>query len=268
MYKRRVDSLFEQSDNAGAVIAIAKYNEILSKLYYAENSLKKRLEGLLIFYNDKNTVWQEMPQMDIYNKFKSTYNKIFPKWCRSTIHFVKENWNSYNEYPDVLGACYMYLCELLIETIETEEFEVFKENYENLFDIMLLYYEYCKQELYPITNSSQNIQTISLRTNPIVEFGMISGYAYLWGELSNDSRWKDLVLSCTNNKIVKGNYIGNMCQILQTVSDSFPFIRSHDILHNQWIRRMNIMFEEKGKISWKESHFRYEYDGDLSLIHI
>lgn len=261
-----VDSLFEQNDNAGAVIAIAKYNEILSKLYYAENSLKKRLEGLLIFYNDKNTVWQEMPQMDIYNKFKSTYNKIFPKWCRSTIHFVKENWNSYNEYPDVLGACYMYLCELLIETIETEEFEVFKENYENLFDIMLLYYEYCKQELYPITNSSQNIQTISLRTNPIVEFGMISGYAYLWGELSNDSRWKDLVLSCTNNKIVKGNYIGNMCQILQTVSDSFPFIRSHDILHNQWIRRMNIMFEEKGKISWKESHFRYEYDGDSILL--
>lgn len=182
------------------------------------------------------------------------------------MHFVKENWNSYNKYPDVLGACYMYLCELLIETIETENFEIFKENYENLFEIMLLYYEYCKQELYSITNNSQNIQTISLCTNPIVEFGMISGYAYLWGELSNDSRWKDLVLSSTNNKIAKGNYVDYICQILQAVSDNFPFIRSHDILHNQWIRRMNIMFEEKGKISWKESHFRYEYDGDSKLL--
>lgn len=261
-----VDNLFEQNDNAGTVIAIAKYNEILSKLYYAENSLKKRLEWLLTFYKDKNSVWQEIPQMDIYNKFKSTYNKIFPKWCRSTMHFVKENWNSYNKYPDVLGACYMYLCELLIETIETENFEIFKENYENLFEIMLLYYEYCKQELYSITNNSQNIQTISLCTNPIVEFGMISGYAYLWGELSNDSRWKDLVLSSTNNKIAKGNYVDYICQILQAVSDNFPFICSHDILHNQWIRRMNIMFEEKGKISWKESHFRYEYDGDSKLL--
>lgn len=64
----------------------------------------------------------------------------------------------------------------------------------NLLGILLLYQEYSRKELIGIKETFRQSAVVAVYSNPIIEYCMISGYAYLWGELSCDEHWKELIL--------------------------------------------------------------------------
>ena len=106
------------------------------------------------------------------------------EWCKCTSNFVLNHWDIYENYPDILGACATYLCDILIEAIVDNEIDTFASNYKNLLGILLLYQEYSKKELIGIKETFRQSAVVAVYSNPIIEYCMISGYAYLWGEIS------------------------------------------------------------------------------------
>ena len=258
--------LCKNNKNAGAMVVLAKYSEIRSKVKIVERIIDEKLRYLLEFHKEKSIVWTDKPEINMAKEFDETYKGISTEWCKRTSLFVLEYWDVYEKYPDILGACMTYLCEILVDAIIENEFEVFELNYKNLFSVLLLYQEYSRKEVIQIKEKHRQSAVIAVYSNPIIEYSMISGYAYLWGEISGDNRWKKLILEDTKENVAKDDIGEKICEILTIVRSRISAIYNRDTLHRNWCQRIEKMFRINGCMHWKIDMFYEVYDGESKLL--
>lgn len=134
--------------------------------------------------------------------------------------------------------------------------------------ILLLYQEYSRKELIGIKETFRQSAVVAVYSNPIIEYCMISGYAYLWGELSCDERWKELILEDAKRILVKDNMARRFCEILSSVRYRMPAIYNRDVLHTGWKQRIESALKNSGNIIWKRNKFYEVYDGKSKILKI
>lgn len=229
--------LLNQNRDAGAMVVFAKYSEVKSKVNMLDVLIADKLDWLLGYHKEQSIVWKDKPEIDVEKKFDSIYKAMSSEWCKCTSNFVLNHWDIYEKYPDILGACATYLCDILIEAIIDNEIDTFASNYKNLLEILLLYQEYSRKELIGIKETFRQSAVVAVYSNPIIEYCMISGYAYLWGEISCDERWKELILEDAKRILVKDDMAKRFCEILSSVRYRMPAIYNRDVLHTGWKQR-------------------------------
>ena len=109
---------------------------------------------------------------------------------------------------------------------------------------------------------------VAVYSNPIIEYCMISGYAYLWGEISCDERWKELILEDAKRILVKDDMAKRFCEILSSVRYRMPAIHNRDVLHTDWKQRIENALKNSGNIIWKRDRFYEVYDGESKILKI
>lgn len=260
--------LLNQNRDAGAMVVFAKYSEVKSKVNMLDVLIADRLDWLLGYHKEQSIVWNDNPEIDVAKNFDSIYKAMSSEWCKCTSNFVLKHWDIYEKYPDILGACATYLCDILIEAIVDNEIDTFASNYKNLLGILLLYQEYSRKELIGIKETFRQSAVVAVYSNPIIEYCMISGYAYLWGEISCDERWKELILEDAKRILVKDDMAKRFCEILSSVRYRMPAIYNRDMLHTGWKQRIESALKNSGNIIWKRNRFYEVYDGKSKILKI
>lgn len=260
--------LLNQKRDAGAMVVFAKYSEVKSKVNMLDVLIADRLDWLLGYHKEQSIVWNDKPEIDVAKNFDSIYKAMSSEWCKCTSNFVLNHWDIYEKYPDILGACATYLCDILIEAIVDNEIDTFASNYKNLLGILLLYQEYSRKELIGIKETFRQSAVVAVYSNPIIEYCMISGYAYLWGEISCDERWKELILEDAKRILVKDDMAKRFCEILSSVRYRMPAIYNRDVLHTGWKQRIESALKNSGNIIWKRNRFYEVYDGKSKILKI
>lgn len=260
--------LLNQKRDAGAMVVFAKYSEVKSKVDMLDVLIADRLDWLLGYHKEQSIVWNDKPEIDVAKNFDSIYKAMSSEWCKCTSNFVLNHWDIYEKYPDILGACATYLCDILIEAIVDNEIDTFASNYKNLLEILLLYQEYSRKELIGIKETFRQSAVVAVYSNPIIEYCMISGYAYLWGEISCDERWKELILEDAKRILVKDDMAKRFCEILSSVRYRMPAIYNRDMLHTGWKQRIESALKNSGNIIWKRNRFYEVYDGKSKILKI
>lgn len=258
--------LLEQKKNAGAMVAFAKYSEVRSKVKLLEVVINEKLSWLLELHKEKSIVWEDKPEINIAKKFDKIYKGMLSEWCKCTSIFTLEHWDTYEKYPDILGACATYLCEILVDAMMEDDFDTFSLNYKNLLGVLLLYQEYSRKELIQIKETYRQSGVLAVYSNPIIEYSMISGYAYLWGEISGDNRWKELVLTESQKNISKDDISKKISEILSMVRNRMPAFQNRYMLHTQWCQKIENMFSNNENLHWKMERFCEVYDGESKLL--
>lgn len=258
--------LLNQNRDAGAMVVFAKYSEVKSKVNMLDVLIADKLDWLLGYHKEQSIVWNDKPEIDVAKNFDSIYKVMSSEWCKCTSNFVLNHWDIYEKYPDILGACATYLCDILIEAIVDNEIDTFASNYKNLLGILLLYQEYSRKELIGIKETFRQSAVVAVYSNPIIEYCMISGYAYLWGEISCDERWKELILEDAKRILVKDDMAKRFCEILSSVRYRMPAIYNRDMLHTGWKLRIESALKNSGNIIWKRNRFYEVYDGKSKIL--
>lgn len=147
------------------------------------------------YHVEKEVTWEDLC-LDGARKALENLQKEIPKYLtRCSGVFSLAHWNDRTTYPDILGLCYNYTCEALVEAIETNAFEMFESIYKGFLTTMLIYQEYIRSDVVKLQGDYQAQAAFHVVTAPIVEYATISGLGILWGEFSGSARWKMLVES-------------------------------------------------------------------------
>jgi len=157
--------------------------------------------------------------------------------------FTFEHWDGNDNYPDMLGQCYHYLCEYLMRALVRIDYEAFESGYSELMGIMLLYQEFTRRDVREIKEAYKQKYVVIQIARPLIEYSAISGYAYLWGELV-DPKWKTLVASTLENDFSKRK-------------------ESSEKLYTQWVELAAFWEGDLQQIEWQQRIARTIQDNNL-----
>ena len=92
-----------------------------------------------------------------------------------------------------MGYCYNLISDTLITSIASNDYEGFASLYNGFLPTALLYQEYIRTDLVNPANNYNKQAALRVFASPIVEFSIISGLAILWGEFTDESKWRNAV---------------------------------------------------------------------------
>lgn len=265
------ETLLSKEKYAGAMIVYSKMSEIKSKLEDLMPIIKDLLKKLQGYQFEKTIIWSDYPSDEFDINFKTNLMELPKKWSKCASLFTLDNWENYNKYPDLLGACYNYLCEYLIESLENFDFELFVSNYNYLWKIALLYQELSRKELMQIKETYRQDSVLAVYSNPIIEFCEISGYAYLYGEITGDNRWKIVIENCfkeniNNMKEDNQNICERVVSILNIPNCLRPAIYNRNVIHTSWRQRVEKKIKHMDILKWKQERFMQILDSENKLL--
>lgn len=266
------ERLFKAKKFSAATFMYSKYVELYHKMDMIMPSLKNILEELKKYHKEtKNYIWESFDFENLKNNLDNTYNDIPTKWSQCATIFTLDNWDKYDDYPDMLGACYNNICDYLIQSIKENNYTSFETVYPCLLGLVLLYQELSKKELLNIKEPFKQNMVLAVLSNPILEFGYISGYAYLWSEISGDNRWKEMV-ETSFQKTIEG-YKGESTEFCKRVSAMLsvptmlrPAIYNRSIIHTNWKKTIEDVFKSSGYIQWEWQNFHRVIKTDNTLL--
>lgn len=259
--------VFNKNKKYGAaVICYAKFSEIFSKIEAVDALLINEIDRTLKYYKEKSIIWNDKPNQTMSSIFDMTYKNNMLNWGQSTVLFMTKHWDDYKQFPDFLGDYITYLCELLIDLIIANDYEMFALNYKKLFTTLLLYQEYTYKDLMKIKDIFQQPAAIVAYIKPMIEYSEISAYAYLWGEILNDERWKEIVISDTKENIVEKDRAKDIMTMIKVMNERGMGLYNSDILRMNWKRRIDKAFQDSNKIKWRVDWFYEVYDGESQLL--
>ena len=162
------------------------------------------------------------------------------KCCGS--HAVK-HWKKREGVPDFLGFCYNHLCENLITSLEQNNYTTFAAVYKDFFPLVLLYFEYIRDDVRKRKEPHLQMANVALMTAPLIEFAAISGLAVIWGEFVADPEWKELIqgslktfVSASPEEIVR--QLTHITQMVSLVKDTPLMATSRGVVHIGWNQRI------------------------------
>ncbi|MDD4029267.1 MAG: hypothetical protein PHX86_06140 [Caldisericia bacterium] len=166
--------------NVKIQLALDHINEITTKL--KQKNLDKR------YCEEADRLLHELEA----NR-KSITGKIPQLLAKCSGGFALDHWENREEYPDLLGYIYNYLCEYLISAIEINDFDKFKNGYANFLNIVLVYQEYVRSDLLKIHEEHLVSVMVHVFSTPMIDYATISGLAIIWGEHNSCKKWNNLV---------------------------------------------------------------------------
>lgn len=254
------EELLEKEKFAGAMIVYSKMSELKSKTQDLLPKLTSLLQRIEAFHIEKTIVWSENPCNSFEDDLEAIIRQMPTKWSKCASAFTLNLWEEYNSFPDLLGECYNYVCEFLIEALENADYSMFSEGYKNLWGLVLLYQEVSRKELIKIKESYRQDAVLAVFSNPIIDYGYISGYAYIFGEIIGDNKWKNIVSQSFEQNVEKMaedsvNTCERLASIMQIPDILRPGIHNRDIIHTNWKQRIERSINELDCLKWENRQF-------------
>lgn len=185
--------LFNKKMFYASMISITEIIECNAKLDITLKTVESTIQKLREKKKDDSFTWDNNVFANFISNRKNTVNKIPELFAKCTPYFAIEYWDKREQYPDLLGHCYNYLCEYLISAIESNDFEKFDNGYINFLNTMLLYQEYIRNDIITFKDNVMQETGFHAFLKPMIEYASISGLAIIWGEFNQCKEWKDLV---------------------------------------------------------------------------
>lgn len=184
---------------------------------------------------------------------------------KSTGLFSLDREEELNQYPDMLGYSYNVVCEFLVDAIENNDVKSFQNGYKYFLNIVLLYEDYIRKDLTTDFESRNIYAATNAILSPRLEYSQISGYAYLWGEVSCNVEWKeiieenlDLFLKDKTNRTEE--IIERWIDSLKYFQNRLPAIYNRDIIRTEWSTRVGQLILKSDLLN-----YRMEKYGNTSL---
>ena len=235
--------LIKQKCYFQAALIFSRFPEVDSKSTLAIQHLEPLLTALKETHIEKNTVWCESRLEELKETLTKT-KRILPQYLIScSRHVTLDHWTNRTNYPDLLGQCYNYLCEYILSSIETDDFELFKASYKDFFSVMLLYQEYVRTDIVQIKERHLQQSVFRIFAVPVLEFSKLSGFAILWGEFSKNPDWKNFV-EAELNSFIKNTpteaitILEQITEIAVTAKRPLLGIGNRSLLHTKWEQRI------------------------------
>ena len=251
----------DSKKSSSATLVYAEYIEWYHKIFISLNYIENVLKETKKYHKEiPNFVWTEYDFKRLIEKLNNTYNNVLAKWSKCAMEFAISNWDNYDDFPDMLGSCYNNVCHFLIQALANDDYEIFEKTYPSLWGIVILYQELSRKELVKIKEPYKQHSVLAIICNPILDFGSISGYAYLWGEISGNDKWKNLIIDSFANiievyKEKKDDICTQISTCLSIPNSLGPAIYNRSIIHTDWGIILEKAFETSGCIEWERKGF-------------
>jgi hypothetical protein len=155
----------------------------LTKLTFKINELKNTMNSLEKFIKIKDEFKWLKPDFDsILELLKKEQTKLLLETNANIINISGLNWSK--DYPDVFAHSYMLLTKSIFDALVNEDLELFKT----------LYPIFVEASFFAMLDNTKNFKhfdnpdNVSFQT--IIELMEITGYAYLFAEISKIEFWK------------------------------------------------------------------------------
>lgn len=263
IYLKTGQFLHEKDQTYIAAVYLAHSFEIISNCEEILLLINDKLPALEALHLEKSYVWEQVSTQKTQKEL-SELSKIAPNLLtKNCSGFAIHNWENRESKPDLLGLCYNHLCEHLIRSIETNDYEKFEGIYSDFFSFVLLYQEYVRSNV--VKTKEQYLQgtVFYAATDPYIEYSMISGLAVLWGEFIRDSRWVNLiktVLSEFNEASTDGkqNTLEYIVQVLNARKSVFAGVTNRSIIQTSWEQRIAHAMKESELFEFEYREFGHK----------
>lgn len=266
------NELFDKKEYACATLVYSTVLELFNKVQSTLPILENRITKIKTYNKDtENYIWEDYNISNLKNRTTESHNEIPQKWSKCASVFALQNWDNYDSFPDLLGLCYNYTCNYLVQTLVNNDFDSFHNTYIQLWNMVSIYQEISRKELLEIKEPYKQNVVISTLCNPILEFGYISGYAILWSVISGNNNWKELV-AANFAKIVQtskdnSHYLCTQIKIMLNTPELLrPAIYQRSMIHSNWKRRIEKSFCDSEYIKWKTHGFSEIIDTSNPLL--
>lgn len=258
---RFAKELCDGKKHVAATFAYTKYIEWYHKIHIILETLEQLLIQTKSYHKEiPNVVWEDYDFESFAQSLNNTYTYALTEWSKSAMIFALKHWDNYDEFPDMLGSCYNNICNFLIQSLSNNDFNSFEKTYPSLWGIVTLYQELSRKELLKIKEPFKQPAIMAILCNPILDFGNISGYAYMWGEISGDERWKNLITNSFSKTLE--SYKDKKEETCEQISNCFsvsgslgPVIYNRAELHHAWKMIIEKAFLQSGCIEWELKGF-------------
>lgn len=225
-----------------AAVILSHSIEFISKSLLTLSIIEGDFEELNKYKMDTTIVWEDS-RLETAQKKIEDVQRHLPKYLvKCSGAFALAHWTSREDYPDLLGLCYNYICEALIKSIEQNDYESFNDAYTDFLSVMLLYQEYIRTDVIKIKEPHRQQGVFHVATAPIIEYAIISGLAMLWGEFNETAKWSELIKSELHGFVAKRE--GNIV-VLEKITEYASARKHHmfgignrDVLQTGWMLRI------------------------------
>ena len=253
--------LHKGKKHIAATLVYTKYIEWYHKIFDSLDRLGKILAESKEHHKEiPNFIWDEYDFNTFVESINEAYINALVEWSNCAMLFTIENWENYDEFPDMLGSCYNNVCNFLIQAISNNDYDAFKKTYPSLWGIVTLYQELSRKELSKIKEPFKRSAVLAVLCNPILDFGNISGYAYMWGEISGNESWKTFIEASFSQVVEKlGDKKDFFCEQISTCfsipSSLGPAIYNRADIHMSWKMSVERAFLNSGYLEWERKGF-------------
>lgn len=188
-------------DTAGLIlIQIQGYYIKWQKLY---DIIQKQQEQLKQYYVDRKTyVWENNIDIKtINNKWLETRKKVNLSRVDILLHLTRNfKPENYGNKPDIIGRELASLEEWIVDCIAENDIGSFEKIYSEFRKIVLGYILILNKEL---ESNGENLNpnwVFKQNITPVIDFIQISGYAYLWGEVTQNMQWINVLKNFSKNQ--------------------------------------------------------------------
>lgn len=254
-------TLFESKQYFLASLVFTKMSELKAKNRLIFRVLEEQVKELESILGHDEIVIEINEEIELTKSKLSEIERHVPGYLvKSTGLFTLNQEKELNQYPDMLGYSYNVVCEFLIDAIENNNIERFKNGYKYFLNIVLLYEDYIREDLSNDYESNNTFAVANVMLSPILEYCQISGYAYLWGEVSFNSEWKEIIEknleSFIANKNVKTEeVIKKWIDYLKYFQNQLPAIYNRDLIRQEWSTRMKHLFLNSEKLDFEVEEY-------------
>lgn len=264
--------MMDKKEYACATIIYSTALELINKVQSTIPVLENVITKVIAYNKDpKNYIWEDYDVSKLKNRTRLSYDEMPKNWSKCATAFALDNWSDYDKYPDLLGLCYNNICDYLVKAIANNEFENFKNTYYHLLTVVLVYQDLSRKELSKTKEPFKQNVVLATLCSPILEFGYISGYAFLWSEISGNNEWKELIKS-NFERIIKnyGTKSHDLCVQLAAMFNIpnvlYPAIYNKSLIHTHWKQIIEDSFYNSGYIKWKQQGFSEIIDTSNLLL--
>lgn len=185
--------LHEQKRIYSAAVTLSHCIEMESKCELAISRLRSIILALEGKHFETSVVWEKVSLDDLEKKLNNVGTEAPNYLVKCCGIFALNHWEKRENSPDFLGFCYNHLCEHLLRAIENDDIKKFNIIYKDFFDLVLLYQEYVCTSVIKHKEEYMQNRVFHVATAPFVEYAIISGLAIIWGEFTENARWRAIV---------------------------------------------------------------------------
>lgn len=248
-----------------AMIIYSRFPEFDSKSNIMIGFFEENIPILMEKHFEKSILWDECNLEALKNKRAEIAKRLPEYWVKCSGIFAIQNWETREDYPDLLGFCYNHLCEYLLSAIQNNDLEGFEAAYKDFLSTVLLYQEYVRTDAIKVKESYRQNAVFHVITAPIIEYAMISGLAILWGEFSENEQWRNTVdhelEKFINSDKENLERLIHISELAAARKDHLFGIGNRDVLQTGWEMCITRAIHQKGLYK-----FDYEKYGSKIMI--